>query len=163
VRTSSWKWFFVSFLGGGTAFWISDVVIPALDRSEQGYAVSVACPIVLILFYVVVVQRRRSEPGPSTAIFAIFGMWVLGLSFITLAQTVRGNGFRGGSWSWGDFGYLLVSSFLPTRIVEFAMLEGSIIALGIGTTAMLICHFAFERTRWIIPPSMWAALRRVTR
>jgi hypothetical protein len=152
-----------SFFGGGIAFWISDVLIPALDRNEKGYAASILCPLVLILFYVVVLRLRSAErSGPSTAIFAISGMWVLALPFITLAQTVRGNGFMGGNWSWGDFSYLLVSSFVPTRIVEFVMLEGSIIALGIGTTAMIICHFAFERTRWIVPPGLWAALRRVT-
>jgi hypothetical protein len=160
---STWKWLLVSFFGGGIAFRISDVIIPALDRNEKGYAVSLLCPVVLVLFYMVALRLRTAgRSGPSTAIFAIFGMWVLALPFITLAQTVRGNGFIGGSWSWGDFGYLLVSSFLPTRIVEFAMLEGSIMALGIGTAAMIICQFAFERTSWIVPPSLWAALRRVT-
>lgn len=156
----SWKSLVLSFFGGGIAFWISDVIIPALDRNEEGYAVSIVCPIVLIFFYVVVLQLRKAEPsGPSTALFAILGMWVLALLFITLAQTVRGNGFRGGSWSWGDFGYLLVSSFLATRIVEFVMLEGSFIALAIGTTAMIICHLAFERTRWIVPPSLLATVK----
>lgn len=41
LRSSSWKRFLLNFLGGGMAFWISDSVIPALDRSEQGYAVTV--------------------------------------------------------------------------------------------------------------------------
>ena len=159
---SPWKWFLLSFFGGGIAFWISDVIIPALDRNEKGYAVTAACPTVLILFYVAVLRLRRGErSGPSTAIFAICGISVLALSFTMLAQTIRGNGFEGGTWSWGDFGYLLVSSFLPTRIVEFVTLEGSLIALGIGTMAMIICHLLFERTRWIIPPSLWSVLRHV--
>jgi hypothetical protein len=158
---SSWKWFLLSLFGGGIAFWIPDVVIPAFDRNEQGYAVTAACPIVLILFYVAALRLRKGEPsGPSTAVFAILGMWVLALSFTMLAQTVRGNGFKGGEWTRGDFGYLFVSSFLPTRIVEFVMVEGSIVALCIGTIAMVICHFAFERGRWIILPRLWAALHR---
>lgn len=155
---SSWKWFLLSLFGGGIAFWIPDVVIPALDRKEQGYAVTAACPIVLILFYVAVLRLRKGErSGPSTAIFAICGIWVLALSFILLAQRVRGG--EGPGFGWDDFGYLLVSSFLPLRIVLFVTLEGSIIALWIGTVAMVICHLAFERTRWIVPPSLWAVLK----
>jgi hypothetical protein len=156
---SSWKWFLLSLLGGGIVFWIPDVVVPALDRNEQGYAVTVACPAALILFYAAVLRVRKSERlGPSTAIFAICGMWVLALWFTMVAQTIRGGGFRG--FTWSEFGYVLISSFLPTRIVEFVTLEGSIIALWVGTAAMIICHFAFERGRWIIPPRLWAALHR---
>jgi hypothetical protein len=158
---SSLRWLLLSVFGGGIAFWIPDVLVPALDHSEQGYAVTAACPIALILFYVALLRRRREDRfGPSTAIFALCGIWVLALSFAMLAQTVRGNGFSGGAWTWGDFGYLLVSSFLPTRVVEFLTLEGSIIAVWLGTIAMIICHFAFERGRWIVPPSLWPALNR---
>lgn len=161
---SSWRWFLLSLFGGGIAFWIPDVVIPALDRNEQGELVTFACPALLILFYVAVLRLRKAErSGPSTAIVAICGIWVLALSFTMLAQTVRGNGFKGGGWTWGDFGYLLVSSFLPMRIIEFVTLEGSIIALVLGTVAMVICHVAFERTRWIVPPGLWAALRLLRR
>ena len=160
---SSWKWFLLSLFGGGIAFWIPDVVIPALDRNEQRGLVTVACPALLILFYVAVLGLRKAErSGPSTAIFAVCGMWLLALSFTLLAQEVRAHG---GGYTWGDFGYVLVSSFLPMRIVEFVTLEGSIIALWIGTVTMVICHLAFERTRWIVPPSLWAAfkLRHSTR
>ncbi len=157
---SPWKWFLLSFFGGGIAFWISDVIIPAFDRSEKGYAVTVACPVVLILFYVAVLRIRKGDPsGPSTAIFAIFGMWILALSFTLLAQRIRGG--SGGEFGWGDLGYILVSSFLPMRIVEFVALEGSLLALGIGSAAMIICQIAFERSRWIIPPGLWAVLRHV--
>lgn len=154
---STWKWFLVSFFGGGIAFWISDLIIPALDRNEQGYAVTAACPIVLILFYLAVLRFRKGEDsGPSTAVFAICGMWVLALSFTMLAQEIRAPG---GGWTWGDFGYLLVSSFLPTRIALYVGFEGSLLALGIGTVAMVLCHLAFERNRWIVPRSLWAALK----
>ena len=157
---SSWRWFLLSFFGGGIAFWIPDIVIPALDRKEQGYAVTALCPIVLILFYVAVLRLRKGLGlGPSTAIFAMCGIWILALSFTSLAQRVRGG--KGPGFEWGDFGYLLVSSFLPSRIVLFVTLEGSIIALWLGTVAMVICHVAFERTRWIVPPSLWAALRHL--
>jgi hypothetical protein len=154
---SSWKWFLPSLFGGGIAFWIPDVVIPALDRNEQGVLVTFACPALLILFYVAVLRLRKAErSGPSTAIFAICGMWLLAISFTLLAQEVRA---RGGGYTWGDLGYVLVSSFLPMRIVEFVTLEGSIVALCIGTIAMVICHVVFERTRWIVPPSLWAAFK----
>ena len=147
----SLKWVFLSSLGGGIAFWISDLIIPALDRSEQGGVVTIACPIVLALFYMMVLRIRKSDrTGPSTAVFAILGMWVLALSFTTLAAWIRSEqGF--GGFSWGDLGFLLVSSFLPTRVFMLVSLEGSIIALLLGTMTMIVCHIAFERTRWIVP------------
>jgi hypothetical protein len=158
---SSLRWLLLSFFRGGIAFWLPGIVIPALARKEQGYAVTVACPIVLILFYVVVLRRRKEDrSGPSTAIFAICGMWMLARKFVTLAQTIRGNGFSGGAWTRGDLGYLLVSSFLPARVVELVTLEGSIIALWLGTFALIICHLAFERGRWIVSPMLWPAANR---
>lgn len=158
---NAWKAFLVSFFGCGTAFWISDVIIPVFDRKEQGYAVTFACPIVLILSYAAVLKlRKQQRSGPSTAIFAICGMWVLALTFIMLAQTVRGNGFKGGSWSLGDSGYLFISSFLPLRIIEFVALEGTIIALLIGTVMMIAAHLLFERSRWIVPPNVSNFLKR---
>lgn len=155
---SSAKWLWLSLLLGGTVFWIPDVVIPALAPNEQGGAVTVACPAALIVFYVLVLRRRRAErSGPSTAIFALIGVWVLALSFTLLAQRVRGG--EGSGFGWGEFGYLLVSSFLPTRIVLFVTLEGSIFALWLGTIAMIICHLIEERARWIIPPSIWSFVK----
>ena len=154
---SSWKWFLLSFFGGGIAFWISDLIIPALDRTEQRGAVTIACPIVLILFYSLPLRIRKGDrTGPSTAIFAILGMWVLALSFTELAQDIRSESFSG--FSWGDLGFLVVSSFLPTRVFVLVTLEGSIVALLLGTVAMIVCHLLFEMERWIIPPSLWAAL-----
>lgn len=159
---SSWKILVLSFFGCGIAFWVFDVIIPAFDPNEQGYVVTAVCPVVLILFYAVVQRiRRGAQSGPSTAVFAVFGMWILALSFTMLAQSVRGNGFRGGQWSWGDVGYLVVSSFIPTRVFNFVILEGSMLALVIGTVAMIACHLAFERSRWIVPPGLWAVLRHV--
>ena len=158
---SSLKWVLLSFFGCGIAFWISDLIIPALDRTEQGGAVTIACPIVLALFYTVTLRLRRADrSGPSTAIFAICGMWVLALSFTLLAQWVRSEAGLG-EFTWGDIGYLFVSSFVPTRIMQFVSLEGSIFALWLGTVAMIICHFKFESTRWIVPPGLWAALRHL--
>jgi hypothetical protein len=141
---SSWRWFLLSFLGGGIAFWIPNTVIPALNLKEQGYAVTAVCPIVLILFYVAVLRLRKGDrSGPSTAIFAMFGTWVLALLFILLAQGVRRGEGPGFGW----------------EIVLLVMLGGSIIALWLETVAMVICHVAFERTRWIVPPSLWAGLK----
>jgi hypothetical protein len=157
---ASWKWFWLSLLGGGVVFWIPDLIIRPLDRNEQVLAVTIACPSTLLLVYVTVLRIRKLEPsGPSTAIFALCGTWVLAPSFILMAQWVRSQEGLG-EFTWGDFGYLLLSSFLPTHIFMAAALEGSLFALVIGTVAMIICHLAFERTRWIVPPSLWAALHR---
>jgi hypothetical protein len=157
---SSWKWFLLSFFGAGIAFWIPDIVIPAMDRTETGEAVTIACPAVLLLFYAVLIRIRRAErTGLSTAIFAICGIWMLALSFTMLAQWIRSEGGLG-EFSRSDFGYLFISSFLPWRIIEGVSLEGSIFALWIGTAAMIICHFKFEETRWIVPPSVWAAIKQ---
>ena len=156
---SSWKWFWLSLLLGGIVFWIPDVIIPALDPNEQRIAVTFACPAALILFYVAVLRRRRTEgSGPSTAIFALIGIWLLGTPFMMLAQTARGSGFRAG-FKWGEIVYLLVSGLLPTQVFDMSTLEGSLIAIMLGTMAMIMCHLLFETTRWIVPPSLRAALK----
>jgi hypothetical protein len=155
---SSWKWFWVSFLGGGTAFWISDVIIAVVNKNEQGLGRTIACPVVLILFYVAMLRARRAErSGPSTAIFAICGMWILAIWFTLLAQEMRAHGGLG--FTWGEVGYVFVSSFLPPRVHEFVALEGSILGLWAGTLLMVLCHLVFETERWIVPPGVWAVFK----
>jgi hypothetical protein len=142
LAMSSWKWFLLSFFGGGIAFWIPDLVIPALDRTEQRGAVTFACPALLVLFYMILRRLRKPERlGPSIAIFAILGMWVFALTFTELAQEIRSEQGLGGL-SWGDLGFLVVSSFMPNRIFYFVTLEGGIVALLIGTAAMIFCFLA---------------------
>jgi hypothetical protein len=158
---SSWKWFLLSLFGGGIAFWIPDVITPALGPNEQVLAVTIACPTLLILIYAFVLHVRKPErSGPSTAILALCGIWVLAPSFTLVAQWVRSQEGLG-EFTWGDFGYLLVSSILPTRIFMATALEGSLFALLIGTIAMVICHFRYEETRWIIPPGLWGAFHHL--
>jgi apolipoprotein N-acyltransferase len=142
LAMSSWKWFLLSFFGGGIVFWIPDLVIPALDHTEGGGAVTFACPALLILYYMILWRLRKPERlGPSIAIFATCGMWVFALSFTLLAQWIRSE--RGlGPLGWGDIGYLVISSFMPNRIFELVSLEGSIFALLIGTAAMIFCLLA---------------------
>jgi hypothetical protein len=155
---SSWKWFWLSFLGGGTAFWISDVIIAVVNPNEQGMARTIACPVVLILFYAAMLRARRAErSGPSTAIFAICGMWILALWFTLLAQEMRAHGLVG--YTWGEVGYVFISSFLPLRVNELVTLEGSVLGLWAGTLLMVLCHLVFETHRWIIPPGIWAAFK----
>ena len=84
-------------------------------------------------------------------------MWILALWFTLLAQEMRAHGGIG--FTWGEVGYVLVSSFLPTRIMEFVALEGSIIALWAGTLLMVLCHLAFETERCIVPPATWAVFK----
>jgi hypothetical protein len=138
----SWRWFFLSFFGGGIVFWIPHLVIPALDRTEGGGAVTFACPALLVLFYLILRRLKKPERlGPSIAIFALCGIWVFALSFTLMAQWIRSE--QGlGPFSWGDIGYLVVSSFMPNRIFELVSLEGSIFALLIGTAAMIFCLLA---------------------
>jgi hypothetical protein len=95
--------------------------------------------------------------SPGFPLFAMCGIWILALSFTLLAQRIRGG--SGGEFGLGDFGYIFVSSFVPTRIIEFLALEGSVLALAIGTAAMIVCQIKFERNRWIIPPGVWAVVR----
>ena len=157
---SSWSWFCLSLFGGGFAFWISDVIIPALDRNEQRVAVTIACPVILALFCLFILRLRKADPsGPSTAIFALIGVWVMAPWFTMLAQTVRGSGFRAG-FEPKELFDLLFSSVLPTEIFEMATLEGTALALSLGTAAMIAFYLTLERSRWIVPPSVWAALKR---
>jgi len=61
LAMSSWKWFLLSFFGGGIVFWIPDLVIPALDRTEQRGAVTFACPALLVLCYMILRRLRKPE------------------------------------------------------------------------------------------------------
>src|SRR5437667_8459460 len=127
---SSWKWFLLSLFGGGIAFWIPDVVIPALDRNEQGVLVTFACPALLILFYVAVLRLRKAErSGPSTAIFAVCGMWLLALSFTLLAQEVRAHG---GGTRWALSAMLMFGSFCQCEFLNFWRRTGGCSRVGCG-------------------------------
>jgi hypothetical protein len=96
-RMSSWKWSLLSFFGLGIAFWIPDVITPALGPNEQVLAVTIACPTLLVLFYAAVLHIRKLKRfGPSTAIFALCGTWVLAPSFTLIAQWVRSQEGLGG-------------------------------------------------------------------
>jgi hypothetical protein len=127
---SSSRWFLLSFLGGWDCLLDSKHTHPCFEAQR---------PRIRILFYVAVLRLRKGDrSGPSTAIFAMLGAWVLALLFILLAQGVRRGDGPGFGW----------------EIVLLVMLAGSIISLWLETVATVICHVAFERTRWIVPPSL---------
>jgi len=90
--------------------------------------------------------------------FSLIGVWVLGPLFMMLGQAVRSGGILA-EFYWRDTGKLVLVGFLPTWTFEWSALEGSRIALVLGTIAMIICHLIEERARWIIPPSLWAAVK----
>ncbi len=161
---SSYKWFAASFLGGATAFWLPDLLMKALYRGANTplieAALTLACPSSLVLFYFYLVHHRRSEAeGLSTAVFALFGIWLLSLTFMTLSRTFGGGGFRDFPFDWILIRYYLVSSLIPTRVFLLSMLDGTAAGLVLGTIAMIVCHFRFERGHWIIPPVLLSALR----
>lgn len=156
---SSWKWFLVSFLGGAAAFWAPDMLLKALylgpNTPTTDAALTVACPAAAVLFFAFVRRRRIPElGGPSTALFALVGFWLFALLFIMLARTFQGGGFRDAPFEWRLIGFFVTSSLIPTRTFFFSMLDGSAGGLILGTAAMIICYFRFERRRWIIPPAV---------
>jgi NAD-dependent deacetylase len=55
---------------------------------------------------------------------------------------------------WGEFGYLLVSSFLPTRIAFFVGLDGSVIA-GIAASETEASNPAYKCGALIRPHICW--------
>jgi hypothetical protein len=157
---SSWKSLLLSFFGGAIAFWSPYLIVEALYPNEQGYAMTLACSTLLILFYIFVLRLRKAErSGPSTAIFALCGIWILALLFLLLPLWVRPQ--NGIAFDWRKLGYVLLSSFMPLRILQLVTFGGNLFAFMIGTLAMISCHAIFERPRWILPPSLSAALHRL--
>ncbi len=148
-----------SLITGGLAFWIPENIL--LRRVTSGSAwlpASFVGPIVLLSVYLLIVRYRRSKGvGPSSALFAIVGVWstapwlmLLGASLQTpkIFQSMR----------FVDYAYLCLMSVCPPLTLWTSAMDGTAYGLIFATIMMPVCHLLLEKERWLIPPG---ARRRI--
>ena len=138
---------------GALGFWGSEIVLYAWTRHELDIRLqTVLLPVSLLVSYFIVwrMERRKAGAGPSTAIFMLAGLWLLGTTAIMVGMTFLGAGLRNVGFV-GALGSVLMGA-IPIYTFIAATYDGSLIALFIASVMMPILHVIFERDRWIIPP-----------
>lgn len=137
---------------GGAFFWAPVVLLLSRPLESKGgfIMVTFTCPLALVGFYSVALSRRRGRSGgPSSALFALLGVWVIGPWFMALAGTLAGGP---GLHNVTDYIPLLLMSVCPPLTLYLSFMQGNAFALILATILMLVCHRVFERGRWLIPP-----------
>jgi hypothetical protein len=149
------KWCYITLLLAPVVFWLPVLLWHLLYLGsyvpELEYAV--LCPLALFTFYAVVIRKRKLERGgPSTAIYSLLGIWLLGLPLNLLPLAIRDGllGFPSES-RWALIRYIAVSTVIPTRLFFFSILNGSAGGLVVATLTMIFCHFSLEQRRWVNP------------
>jgi hypothetical protein len=112
---------------------------------------SIACPLLLLTIYGVAVWHRNKgeHAGPSLALFALIGIWLIGPWLMAAAGKLAGGpGFHKPS----DYLPFLWMSLCPPLTLYLSAMQGSVLALIVATILMPLCHRWFEKGRWIVPP-----------
>jgi hypothetical protein len=142
---------------GGLAFWIPDVLSAVARRAALVDVIgplpmTALLPAVLVAVYFVVKRYAKvAEPAPSIALFLGTGVWVHGPLSMTLANTLLAAGFSAGN-AGENVGYVLLFSVFPPGTLMMSTYDGSLGALILMSTLMLIFHFSYERGHWLVPP-----------
>lgn len=120
---------------GACSFWLPDVALHAIARSDfSGLAAILAtilCPLASLVVYLLV---RRSPLRAGTrwpALPMLIAIWVTGGFFITVSSSFAGGGFA--AWNSTTIP-LLLASIIPFVTFMMATYDGTLFAL-IGVTA----------------------------
>jgi uncharacterized membrane protein len=143
-----------SLIVGGLAFWISEVIVLHLVVSESAWLpASLVGPMILVAFYFVTArQRRKNSVGPSSALFAIVGVWSTAPWLMLLSASLQTPGMLK-HMRFIDYAYLCLMSICPALTLWTAAMDGTAYGLILVTITMPICHSMLEKERWLIPPS----------
>jgi len=144
-----------SVLIGGISFWTPNVLLfPRMKSMNTFFAViTFACPLALLVVYGVATWYRKQQEvndgGPSSALFALIGIWLTGPWLMGFAGTLAGGpGFH----ELSDYTPFLWMSLCPPLTLYFSAMQGNVLALILVTVLMPVCHHLFEKEHWIIPP-----------
>lgn len=145
-----------SVMIGGISFWIPNVLLLPRMKSMSSFFVEItfACPLALLAVYGVATWYRNrhehAQSGPSSALFGLIGVWLIGPWLMGLAGTLAGGpGFH----KINDYTPFLWMSLCPPLTLYFSSMQGNVFALVMATVLMPVCHRMFEKGRWVIPPS----------
>jgi hypothetical protein len=150
-----------SAIFGGAAFWLPNTFLVSriLDSTAVFATVTFACPLALLAAYTIVIwSRKGTVAGPSSALFALIGVWVTGPWLMALsAGLAEGDAVH----KLGSVGYgsLLLMTVFPPLTLYFSSMQGNVFALLLVTVLMPICHRFYEKGRWIIPPTWKRRIR----
>lgn len=149
VRASS-----ISFFCGAMSFWLADVALSvAFNRSDSMWVwMTIACPTMALLFYRWIFRRREGTVGPSSALFQLLGIWMLGPLFMT-AGSFLAPGSRA-ALTFGELKFLVLATLFPIWTLPLSAMHGSGHGLVLITIALLIFHIRNESHRWLIPPPL---------
>ena len=145
-----------SLVACGISFWTPNVLLFPQVKSMSRFFVEItfACPLALMAIYGVLIWYRNrhegSRDGPSSALFGLVGIWLIGPWLMGLAGTVSGGP---GVQKLADYIPFIWMSFCPPLTLYFSSMQGNIFALILATALMPVCHRLFERGRWVIPPA----------
>lgn len=144
-----------SVLISGITFWTPNVFLLSRMKSMSSFFVEItfACPLALLVVYGVATWYRKkhegNHDGPSLALFALIGVWLIGPWLMGLAGTLAGGpGFH----KISDYIPLLWMSLCPPLTFYFSSMQGNVLALILVTVLMPVCHHRFEKGHWLIPP-----------
>jgi hypothetical protein len=144
----------ISFFCGAMSFWLPDVALfVAFNRSNYTWVwMTIACPTMALLFYWWILRRRKGAVGPSSALYQLLGIWMLGHCFMTVASFLS-PGSRA-ALTVGELMFLVLTTFLPIWTPLLSAANGSGDGFVLITIALLIFHFWKESDRWLIPPAL---------
>lgn len=142
-----------SLIVGGLAFWIPEIVLLHSITSESAWLpASFVGPTVLLALYLVAVRCRRNiSAGPSSALFAIAGVWATAPWLMLVGASVQTPGMFH-NMRFIDYAYLCLMSIFPPLTLWTSAMDGSAYGLILVTILMPICHVLLEKQRWLIPP-----------
>jgi hypothetical protein len=137
---------------GGLSFWVPDIaIIRHVTWRESWPDVTLACPVALLLFYLVAMLYKKGKAGPSASMFALFGIWLLAPWLMRLAADWASGKQAFQGMELADYLYLVFLSFFPPLTFWHSAMQGSGYALMLATIIMPVCHCLFETGRWIVP------------
>ena len=139
---------------GGAVFWAPAILLFPPTTSDRTWWItaSFASPVALLIFCRVATRYRKvTVGGPSSCLFALVGIWLMGPWFMTLAAALRTPEIIRGM-TLVDYAYLGLMSVFPPYTLYLSAAQGSGYALVLATILMPVCHHLFERHRWLIPP-----------
>ena len=143
-----------SVIIGGVSFWLPNAFLVSriLESSGTFVTITLACPLALLaVFAIAIWWRKGTVGGPSSALFALVGVWVTGPWLMALS-TGLAEGDAAHKLGAVGYGVLLLMTICPPLTLYFSFMQGNAFALILATVLMPICYRVFEKERWVIPP-----------
>ena len=121
---------------GGFAFWLPDIVAKAIGAASfrDARILSVICPCVLILAYLLTGAWKREHPRRKVSLWMLIGVWVLGPTMISITSALQGASWAHPTSEWlGNFLIVAIATVFPPLTFIYSAYDGTLVALVIAT------------------------------